>query len=149
MNLITDRARLSAAVQAELPGLTFDIEHDDNSFLTVLTLGRRVESIRYPVADEIVVTRQGDALTFATEEMIRRIRQEAIDAYGLQAGIDRQVEQARREARIEQRKAWLAWLEGQRERRVVEGPDGPIEIKLDLPWQLSQIKEMIEGASDA
>lgn len=139
----------AAAVQAKVPGVVFEMHHRDDNFMVEMRLRRVVEQYNYAVSDLDIETSNGHVLEFSTLEAIKTIRTKAIADYGLQEQIDAEKAEAARQARVEQRKLWLAWLERQREVRTLEGLDGePVEVEMPLPWQLAQVAEMLKADDD-
>lgn len=133
-----------AAVQAKLPGVPFEMLHRDDTYMVEMRMRRVVEQFNYAVSDLLIETSAGAALEQSTLEAIKIIRTKAIADYGLQEQIDAEKAEAARQARVEQRALWLAWLDRQREVRTLEGPDGePVEVKLPLPYPLSAMFEML------
>lgn len=138
--------QFKAMVSEELPGVQFDILRSDNMSLTVLRLRRLIEEQSFGVSDDVQLGRGGaEVLAHTTREAIRSIRLKAMADYGLDKAFEAAKQEAATEARREQRRVWLSWIDRQRPTEEVEGPDGEmIKIKRPLSYEMGRFKELLE-----
>lgn len=109
--------QLKAMVERELPGFKFRMQHRDDTHMVEMEVLRQIESSRIAISDLDVAHSRGDVLNYVTEKAVRDLRRYAIDAYGLNAEIDRRIAVAVKEALAIQREALMVELLKQIEQR--------------------------------
>lgn len=97
---------LQAMIERELPGFKFRLHHDEYQFAVRMEVVRQVEGKTMLVSDQQVMS-EPQSLNAITVEAVRQLRTEAIDAYGLNAEIDRRIYVAVKEALNIQREALM------------------------------------------
>jgi hypothetical protein len=117
---------IAEIIAAELPGLQFDVRTVDHTMMTTLHVRRYVENYVYPI-DQHMLSQRG-APGGITSYMLDNIRRKVTEDYGLTGYIERQKQEAARDARETMARALTMFAESLRPRlrvlETVEADDG-------------------------